>query len=192
MPFSVIRPCGFTRYRPATPLSPELLDDELLLEEELLEEEDELLELEEDELLELLDEELLELDVELLDELLEEVSSPPQAAKLSANTQVLANVIGLRQSARNFIWDIVTYLFYLVKIRFLINASFYLCALFNFTLHPEPPLLLPQDTWLFPPQQRLILNPELEVTRSMSYISTETSALIHFVRKKSSYFYVKF
>lgn len=94
----------------------ELLEDELLeLEEELLELlEDELLE---DELLELLDEELLELLEEELLELLEEElleledSSPPHAAKLIANTHVLAKVIGLRQSAINFIWDIVTYLF---------------------------------------------------------------------------------
>jgi hypothetical protein len=72
----------------------------VLLELELLEEE--LLELDEEEVLDV----LLELEE---DELL--VSSPPQAARLSASTQVLARVIGLRQSARNFIWDIVTYLF---------------------------------------------------------------------------------
>lgn len=73
----------------------------------------------EEELPELLEEEveeLLELDaLDEEDELEEELepsppSVPPQAAKPSAKTHVLAKVIGRRQSI-NFIWDIVTYLF---------------------------------------------------------------------------------
>ena len=140
MPFSVILPSAFTRYRPATGVPLELDEEELLeleLELELLELELELPELEllelEEELLnpEEDEEELLEEDDE---ELPEELLEPPHAVKLKANRQELANVTGLRQSANAFIEDIFTYLL-------LVNTHLFNESEFNFcitpTLHPE-------------------------------------------------------